>query len=140
MLQSYSYLTFGVFCRTPLNIAIRVKRVIITIDILPGMAVGSTAIESQAIITNKLCLNQKRLLKSIHNGIEFRGTIMIIWPILVGSFITWKEYRFESSDSWSFVLGSFEVWVQENCARSNLSDSCLETLWQGQIDPTWCLD
>ena len=73
MLRSYSYLTFGVFCRTPLNIAIRVKRVIITIDILPGMAVGSTAIESQAIITNKLCLNQKRLLKSIHNGIEFRG-------------------------------------------------------------------
>ena len=71
MLRAYSYLTFGVFCRTPLNIAIRVKRVIITIDILPGMAVGSTAIESQAIITNKLCLNQKRLLKSIHNGIEF---------------------------------------------------------------------
>ena len=52
--RSYSLLTFGVFCRTPLNIAMRVKRVIITIDILPGMAVGSTAIESQAIITNKL--------------------------------------------------------------------------------------
>ena len=72
MLRSYSYLTFGVFCRTPLNIAIRVKRVIITIDILPGMAVGSTAIESQAIITNKLCLNPGSLLKSIHNGIECR--------------------------------------------------------------------
>ena len=74
--RSHPYLTFGVFCRTPLNIAIRVKRVIITIDILPGMAVGSTAIESQAIITNKLCLNQKRLLKSIHNGIEFNYDIM----------------------------------------------------------------
>ena len=61
--RSYSLLTFGVFCRTPLNIAMRVKRVIITIDILPGMAVGSTAIESQAIITNKLCLNQKKVIK-----------------------------------------------------------------------------
>ena len=63
ILRSHSYLTFGVFCRTPLNIAMRVKSVIITMDILPGMAVGSTAIESQAIITNKLCLNRNKVIR-----------------------------------------------------------------------------
>lgn len=26
-------------------------------------------------------------------------TIMLLWPILVRSLITWKEYMFESSDS-----------------------------------------
>ena len=55
MVNTINKITFGVFCRTPLNIAIRVRRVIITIEILPGIAAGSTAMESHAIITNKLC-------------------------------------------------------------------------------------